>query len=349
MFHIANKVYLEYDFRFHQQYPYIVASERWATHPLLVSKAECHFDANSFDGMLEERFEGDVEKFWEFVTTHEDKLIIFVDPDTHHKLQMQYWKSVFASTPSNTDLHLLYTSWIEHARLLSFFDGVGSWDVQGTKWSDCESELKVPTKTKTNSLAGTVEASATLQSLDKTKLSFEYLLCDYLAGNDTHKTNLLARIKTIAQDNWMDEIEHLRYELICGGYDLSLIDPSMSLTTEDSIEKKLAASSLLAWVVDSSITNNPEAALTKYDISVFNNCLTKLGEVKGVSFADIIATNNLIAAEDWEGLLEADVASGFGCSYTKDRFLTKCNNVFATFCYSKKRSGAEADLASFAL
>jgi hypothetical protein len=78
-------------------------------------------------------------------------------------------------------------------------------------------------------------------------------------------------------------------------------------------------------------------------------CYTKLAEVWEHQYEDMVQLSNLINADQYEALLNHDVARNFGCSYTKARFMTKCNQVFATYCYDKKRKNATSDLTPFML
>jgi hypothetical protein len=350
MFHIANKVYLEYDYRFHQQYPYIVASSRWNEHPITVSKSHLVSQVSSFEELINNNYEGGVENFWSDMTTKTDKFVVFVDPDTMKKLQFQYWKSIFKDSVTANDLHKLHTSWVESSRLMGYFENIGQWDVGANVWTRANAltEVSLPTLAESQTEFANASVSDVLKSLDKNKVSIEYLIAEFFADSNTpYKTELMNRIKALTWDNWLDELEHLKYEILSGTIDAGKLDNSITVEI-GNIESQLAASNILKWTVDPAF-NNVEYIRETYDPAIFMECYTKLAEVWEHQYEDMVQLSNLINADQYEALLNHDVARNFGCSYTKARFMTKCNQVFATYCYDKKRKNTTSDLTPFML
>jgi len=352
MFHIANKIYLEYDYKFHQQYPYIVASERWSKHPITISKSPLVSQVSSFEELLLNNYNNDIENFWTDLLNREGKIVVFLDPQTVTKLQFQYWKSIFQDSITLENLHLLHTSWIESMRLTGYFDLVGTWDPGTESWtrSNAYTELPIPTLQESQSLYNSTTVSPTLRNMNKTTLSLEYLLADYLYNPNTiYKQVLMEKIKKFTWDNWMDELMHLRYEVLTGNLDLTSIDRNLNISV-GNIEQQLSTSNILKWVVDPAFNrDNVEYIRSTYDHQIFNPCWDKTYELWSGGDENMAELNDLINTDQYEELLNRDIARGFGCSYTAKTFYTKSNLVFSTYCYQKKREGKTEDLSNFAL
>jgi len=351
MFHIANRVYLEYDYKFHQQYPYIVASSRWKDHPITISKSELIAQVPSFQELLSERYNNNIETFWSSLLSETRKLIVFVDPETMAKLQFQYWKSIFKDDIKAEDLHKLHASWIESNRLSSYYSLIGSWDRGTNSWSKSNAftELAIPTLADSTKLFNETVASNTIKSMNKSSISFEYLMAEFFHNNaSNYKQELLKRIEFLTWDNWLDELEHLKYEIISGNIDAGKLDTSLRMSI-GNIESELAKSDLLKWTVDPAFTNDAEYIKANYDPQIFVNCYIKLAEVWQHDYDDMSQLSRLINEKQYEELLNRDVNRNYGCSYTRTRFFAKSNHVFATWCYDLKRKGQTSQLAPFVL
>lgn len=351
MFHIANKIYLEYDHKFHQQYPYIVASNRWSTHPITVSKSQLVSQVTSFDELIAEKYDNSIENFWTALLEEDRKIVVFVDPETMVKLQFQYWKSIFKDNVTAEDLHKLHASWIESNRLVGYYSLVGQWDPGTSSWTkpNALTELPLPTLEQSTAIFNSTSSSAVLEAMDKTSVSIEYLIADFFHNSATsYKSELLNRLRALTWDNWFDELEHLKYEIISGNIDAGKLDTTLNITI-GNIESELAKSNLLSWTVDPSFTNNINYIRENYDPQVFVNCYIKLAEVWEHQYDDMVELSTLINTDQYEELLNRDIARNYGCSYTRTRFFSKANHVFATWCYDLKRKGLTSQLAPFSL
>lgn len=351
MFHIANKVYLEYDFKFHQQYPYIVASDRWNKHPITISKSDLISQVSSFEELLSTNYDNNIENFWKEMLTQDKKLIVFLDPTTMVKLQFQYWKSIFKDDVTAEDLHKLHVSWIESNRLTGYYSVVGSWDAGADSWTKTNAftELPIPTLEESKQLFKQEKSSDAIKAMNKSSVSIEYLLSDFFHNNNSkYRTELLNRIKYLTWDNWLDELEHLKYEIISGNIDAGKLDTSLNITI-GNIESELAKSSLLKWTVDPAFINDAEYIRKNYDPQIFVDCYVKLAEIWQHDYDDMSELSRMINADQYEELLYRDVNRNYGCSYTRTRFFSKANHVFATWCYELKRKGQTSQLAPFTL
>ncbi len=65
MFHIANKVYLEYDYAFENRQDYILSSSRWQERFMLsANDAADPTRVPTFSELLQEKFNNKIEDFW---------------------------------------------------------------------------------------------------------------------------------------------------------------------------------------------------------------------------------------------------------------------------------------------
>jgi hypothetical protein len=351
MFHIFNKVYLEYDFSFKVREEFILASERWAERPMIsVDDVIAPIHAPSFEELLTSEFNDSIEEFWTSLISKTKKFVVFLDPDTLTKLQVQYWISIFEDA-TTADIHKLYTSWVESRRLNGYFDRVGSWDRNSNAWTrpNVFTDLKFLSLAEIETLIADTSPVEALKSLDMNTVSFEYLLADYLADNTSpYKAELLERIKVLTWDNWLDELEHLKYEILSGTIDAGKLDTEINVSV-GNIETELAKSNLLKWTVDPAFGDDIDYIRSTYDYTIFDPCWTELAKIWGYEYGDMSELNMLINNDRYDDLLARDIARNYGCSYTKDRFMNKCNQVFATYCYDLKRKTQTGQLSGFRL
>jgi hypothetical protein len=343
MFHLTNKSYLEYDFKFTLQYPYAVASDRWSEHPLVDVNHEAAKQEPSFPELLENEYENDLEK-----KTH--KFVLYVDPDTFLNLQIQYWKSLYKGI-SLEDTYFLYKTYVESVRLNSYIFMESQWEPASMAWSkeNILSEVKLVDFTKFKLMFNKVESVKAIENMDKRRVSFEYLLIDYFADeNSPYRLELLDRVKKLTWDNWLDELEHLKYEILSGALDAHKLDPNIE-TNVGSIEEGLSKSDILSWTVDPLFNENVDYIRQTYDHRIFVPCWQRLADQWGVGYDDMDELNELINSDNYEELLRRDIARGYGCSYTRTRFMNKANQVLATWCYERVRQGDIPILKRFSL
>jgi hypothetical protein len=263
-------------------------------------------------------------------------------------LQIEYWKSIFEDL-SVDDAHFLHTSYVESRRLVAYNNIIGQWDRTSNTWSRANilSEVDFIDKDSFVELYNSIERSPVLTAMDKTSIGVEYLLADYFGDNETpYKSALFDRIKFLTWDNWIDELEHLKYEILSGTIDAGKLDPTIN-TTVGNVEEELAKSEMLSWTVDPLFREDVDYIRSAYDPAIFVPCWAKLAEVWGHDYDDMEELNTLINADDYEALLERDIARNYGCSYTSTRFMNKANQSFATWVYECVRKGKTSDLSTF--
>ena len=345
MFHLFNSVYLNFDFNFEPAgKDFILASDIYGNKPMItVQNNEVYQSQPSFEDLIKYSFTGE-EDFWAKLIARNKKVVVYVKPSQLYKLQTKYLKSVFKHA-SVQDLHKIHVSFIESTRLRSYVEDSRSPDQRKHKTLTSINSLSLE---EFEELYNSTEVSKVLQSLDKTTLSFEYLLADYVYNkNSQYKSALLAKSEVMIWDNWFNELEYLRYETIFGSLDLNKLDPNIELGI-GTIEEALAQSELLKWIVDPDFAYNREYITTNYDYKTFNSLWDKIYSLYGVS-EDMSETNELINTNMYEELLTRDINRGFGCTYTGEMFKEKANHVFASYCYNIARTNDTSSLAPYRL
>lgn len=351
MFHINRKVYFEYDYKYTPLYPNLIASERWAEHTMIQSNPEAPAVVPTFEVLLKDEFDNSMEKFWAFLLGKEDKFVVYLEPEVMVRLQIQYWKSIFARRPTPEALHFLHTTYVESVRLLAYFKIQGQWDPRNNTWvrANALSELEFLSLEEITEISNELPFSPTIAGMDRRDLGIEYLMMDFFADKTSpYKEELLRRIKVLTWDNWLDELEHLKYEILSGTIDAAKLDPTID-TTVGNVEKQLANSDILAWTVDPMFNEDIEYIRSAYDHKIFVPCWQRLADQWGIPYDDMDELNELINTDQYEQLLMRDVDRDYGCSYTRTRFMNKANQTLATWCYDRVRKGKTADLLKFKL
>jgi hypothetical protein len=352
MFHITKKVYLEYDYAFTSKYPnYLVASSTYAARPMVtLDDLAAPLQAPTFEELLSADFNNDIEEFWQTLLTKETKFIAYLDVDTLTKLQIQYWKSIFTSDFGAAQAHMLYTSWVESLQLWGYYKPIGSFDAVSGEWSR-PNAFSIPSKTleEITEIFNETSVSTTLQNLDNNEVSIEYLMADYFYNNETpNSVELFERIKTLTWDNWLDELAHLRYEILSGTIDAQNLDTNLDITI-GNIQEQLALSPSLSWTVDPKFGEDVDYIRNTYNYTIFDPLWNGLAEIWGCEYDDMVEVNRMINEDDYPGLLTRDINRNYGSSYTRTRFMGKCNQVFTTWLYRQVRNSNTNDLAPFRL
>lgn len=362
MFNIANRIYLEYDYKFQSNGNYAVASEKWASRLLVSQLMSAPQQAPSFQQLLETEYNNSREEFWADLLSKTGKFVFYSDPNTLTELMVQYWRSIFVSDLTPEQVHFMYTTVVDSTRLRAYYYRIGAYNRETNTWSrpNALSEITFKTLEEITTIYNNNPPSAVLQNVDKTRVGVEYLLADFFADTESpYKTALMDRIKFLTWDNWLDELDHLKYELLSGNIDARKIDPTID-TRVGNIESELAKSEILKWTVDPLFNNDIEYIRQTYDYNIFTPCWLGLSDIwfaksggdypPGTIFYDEMGDlNRLINTDQYEILLTRDIDRNYGCSYTRTRFLDKCNQVFSNYCYDRKRENQTADLTPFRL
>jgi len=185
--------------------------------------------------------------------------------------------------------------------------------------------------------------------MDKSTVGIEYLLADYFADKlSPYSETLMERVKYLTWDNWLDELEHLKYELLSGTIDIGKLDPTLNITV-GNVESELAKSNILSWTVDPLFNEDIDYIRQTYDHTIFNPCWTLLADQWGIPYDDMDELNAMINNDEYENLLLRDINRNYGSSYTRTRFMNKANQTLATWVYDRVREDQIKDLHKFKL
>lgn len=345
MFHLFKRSYLEFDYKMDSLgYDFMVASEYFGNLPMQSYAEKCvKPTAPDLKTLLENSFDNDIEKFWEFMYTSPNKIICYTRTDIVETLMIQFYKSIFKYA-TDKDIYLVYQSMVESARVRSHIQTTAP-DGRHKTLRDI---FKIKSFNEFKRIYDTQPVSNFLRNVvNKKDLSFEFLLPDYFCNNETSlfKNEILNRVKLISIDLWQDEIEQLKLETIFGFLDMDRIDPTLKFEV-GNIESELEKSELLKWMTDENFSADPAYIRQHYDYLKLVDQWQKMYEIWETP-EDMREINDMIMAEDWEGLLNRDIARNFGCLFTFELFREKANQVFATYCYRKKRNNLSTELAPF--
>lgn len=351
MFHLFKTAYLEFDYLFDGLgYKFIMGSPMVGDGIGLPMGGPQANDilypvTNSFEELIKIYFDNKIEKFWEKLYNFDNKIICYLRPDDVIKLQIQYWKSIFRFANVN-DIYLLHKSWIESVRLRSFISTTAHDHRQfyTRQW------IKILTFDDFKKLYDETEICNFLKNdIQLEKLSFEYLLADFLYNGSSSKMKeeMLNRVKLITLDNWRDEIEQLKLETIFGFLDINQVDSQIKPEI-GTIENQLKNSKTLKWMVDDNFDSDPSYIKSHYNYLDFVEQWRRIYEIWGGT-EDMREINDLIIEEKWETLLYRDIDRNFGCLFTFELFKDKSNQIFGTYLYQKKRENKTDDLYPYKL
>ena len=344
-------MYLEYDYAFNNKRPYLVASSEWGSRNFVNIDLSAPQSALTFDELLTNEYNGSREDFWTAMVGKTDKFTAFVDPDTLTALQVQYWRSIF-NNPSVADIHQLHNAWIDTEKLRNTFQTVGSYDSDTRTWNraNADNSLSYKTLDEITAIYNDNAPSATLQNLDMNTVSFEYLLADYYNDSSSpYAAKFLERTGYIAWDNWLDEINHLRYELVSLGLDIDAIDTGLT-TAAGSVISQIESSTALSWILDPRY-EDLDYFKENYDHTKAMNAYETYATVLGIEWETnhLNTLSNSIVAGNWTTVLTNDINKGGGSMFVKERFAGKMNSVFVSWVYKMVRAETTANLSGYQL
>jgi len=354
MFHLFKTAYLHYDYKFDGiGYKFIMASPLVGDGVGLPMGGPDKNDilypvTHSFESLLNDHFNGKIDKFWEKLYNADNKIICYLLPEDLNKLQIQYWKSIFANANIN-DIYFLHKTWIESIRLRSYINTTA----RDYRNYETRQKLKILPFNEFKNIYDSVLVSNFLKNgIDFSKLSFEYLLADYFynGSSSSMKSELLKRVKIISIDNFRDELEQLKFEILFGFLDVNKLDETIKPeigTLEEQIKN-----TKLKWTVDENFNTDPKYIKENYNYLDFVDQFDKINDKIYSIWSNeeyMKVLTELIVHEKWEELLMKDIERNYGCTYTWKFFKEKSNQVLSTYIYQKIRENKTQDLSPFRL
>lgn len=351
MFHIANKFYLGYDYAFTNVYPFLVASSEWGDRNFVNIDLSAPLSALTFDALLAAEFDNDREVFWTQMLAKDSKFIAYLDPDTITSLQVQYWRSIFANIPV-ADIHRLHNAWVDTCKLANVRRPIGTYDTGTSTWSRANAinSLDYKTLEEITVIYNNNPASSVLVALDKNKVSFEYLLADYYYSNTSnYSTEFLNRVELVTWKNWHDEIDHLRYELLSSGIDISFADSSLT-PTPGSLITAIEGSSALGWILNPQF-GDLDYFKANYDHTKAMAAYQAFADAQDIDYEvnPLTALGTNILAGNWTQILSDDIAKGTGSIFSRELFSNKMSTVFVSWVYQMVRAETTANLSGYQL
>jgi hypothetical protein len=347
MFNIFDKIFIDLADRFTSKYDYITISTEKSFHPVAKFIENDFGESPAFTDYLDETFEGSEDKFWLFLInkTSKDNFIVYTDPPLYHRLQLTYFKNVFPNSNSD-DLFQLYTFFSYNEDIRSKLEELRGGEKLRTgtehfpKYNLKEFEdviLKLP-------------KLESLYSLDKAKVCFEFLFLQYLNNrNCTYAAYFLKRVKSLAWEQWFEEIGELRTEIINGFYQVKKLGLNESFDIKKDLNIFLRKNNI-DWIADLNLYgNNPDYFKRNYKPEDFYSLLHSKDRAEfssDIDFNEHLNTNLLkkmtfLFNDRYEDLLLSDAKDSIGCSFTKGKMQSSFNNLLLSYFYSALNNETE--------
>lgn len=358
MFHLFNNVYLEHVQFYHSQFTHVIIPSEESSHP--VSKI-ANVDLGRIPGIeefLNMHHEGKLDNFWEWLLSesHEEPFVVFVDQKLYTRLQLQFWKSIFEDGTAE-DIYKLYRFFCNDKlikRLLS---------VERPRNLFGETQpLLILTKDEFNTEFENMTRSEALLVMDKSQLSFEYLLANYyLAPESPLAMKFMEKVEDLSWKAFFDNMSILRNEILNSFYDIKRIFPDADIDfyNFESIEKFVKNEPRLKWISDLKFHDRVRNHVTRYyNKEIFLHLTREMAkavlqspEVSGdliekvIDCDDQIKIINCVFDKKYKELLLDNINKKFGCFFISDDLNNRSNQLLPLFIYEKIREQKIDDLS----
>lgn len=362
MFHLFNKTYLDFDFRFNSQHDSLIASSQCITDPLLYEvmgfKPDIVKKASSLENLLDENFEGDPDLLWKhlFKSGQQNRYTIYLEAHDYIKLQCSFWKSLFGRLDEDS-AYRLYEFHIQDLKVKSLLK-VGTIHKSVREYLD---QIKIVGRAEFSQYWNQALKSDFLQSVNPSALSYEYLFSSYFIGdNETIKSAFQNKLKTICWKLVVDEIEILKADIVKGIYDYIQIDLEQNEIIVNGqyeisdLVNLIQANPQYLWLLDEGIkSDNSKHILDCYKADDFIRFMRHKNIIHQMPLVDQTSDDlsskllKLAFQENYSDILEIDIQSGFGSFFFAGSNSLKTNDLFLSYLYDLKRQNNLAALAQF--
>lgn len=312
MFHIANKVYLDFETRLNTYDDFIIVSQSLAQTEYVPSPSggKPLIVASSWEELLGKHFNNDLEMFWQYVTERGDVTYIYTDPRTYYSLQIQLWKSIF----QNDSLKLAYD--LHRFHLLNLHLRTHRHLIYDRLNLDQEFLLYNPlTKGDVEKIYDVTTVSPTLANLPREMLSFEYVLGDFFFDRDTqYKDVAIQKLEYFFWKYWVERQEKAKCDALNALFDIDQLVPNepLNFTVDDlsNIHDKLDQNSYLSWMVDPYFnTSNVNYVRHAVDLGKQRTLIKNMCEAEGFTeqHMDIIPPDKFVQLRHLTGADKKDV------------------------------------------
>ena len=353
MIHLFKSIYLEHDFLFTAKYDFICASDVIVEHEFLPGATSPHQRSASFDDLLLEHFDNDIEKFWQYLFEYDGKMIVFLKSEDIIRLMIQFNKSIL-KTPTVDGLYFLYKTRLESRRLAENYR-----DVQMRFFRSQYKNIRIKTKDEFEIISNAIsQSNYIVNNINPGECSFELLLANFIYDrNNKYRQVFLNRLDKISWENWTVELESLKLELIYGLLDNhylnnAIANSGLSIPQLDAtlpLEPQLQAIPELQWLVDPEwYVGNPNYIKNNYDPALFASLYDAVYALWD-SGEDMTEICSLVIANQPETLLDRDISRNHSCIFTASNYRDKMNYILCTHIYECERSGVQDELSIFEL
>lgn len=363
MVHLFHKVYLMHESFYNTDADQVILLDQPREHPITRTYGIEAGQLPVYSELLEKSFNGSEEEFWSSLLKKDPRkrFNIFADREIQLRLLLQFWKSIFKN-PEVDFLYRLYSLLVLDARLKSFLQR----DVQFVSAKYLRDQVHFIDKETFGKMYEEAKAIDCLVRMDKSDLSFEYLLADFFRDkNSEYRDAFNNRLQNLSWRAWLNDMEILKGELLNSFYEIHKIVPDghFDFTEPFDIEAGIRSHPYLSWMLDEKFNDqNVDYIKRTYNkeifIGLYKNLLTidleAIGATPTERKALIIDDDQIVQTEcvfegRYQDYLMHDIERGFGCIFTNDHLMHKSNQLLASYIYDCVRKKATINLSPFAL
>lgn len=381
MFHLFNKVYLDFDFNL-QMGNYIVVSEAYRDVPIVTAALdETCISAASYNALLEEQFDNNEETLWGFLQAipADKQFFIYASEQDYPIFVSRFLRALFPNI-TTPDMYIIYRLSILKCSMIN--SQMGYIDDHNSDVAHCYHCLEPITEQEFINRFDGMESNVSLELSTKYNVSTEFLLPSYLYGEPTEFDNVLkGRFIKFLWKLIVWDIEELKREILNGFFNLDQIYPELAeigtldfntTTIEDVVERVPD----LKFLTDRECgPHNIPHIQENYDVEKIYQIYYRYLEVIGRTESKLYPFPNHIAgpirlpykeldlrvnlsiddffAENEDairGLIEADIDTKFGSQiFARQQYREKMNPLIISYMYSLKQNDDQVTLARFKL
>ena len=358
MQHLFAKIYLHHISLYSNNKQNEILFETEKPHPLSQIEGVEFGKIPAFESILEGRFGGSYEIFWEGLYNRKDRLNIYCDAKIYTQLFLQFFKNILPDA-SSKDIYQLYLYNLMNTRLR----GLLNRQRLAQPYKKFSADLPYLTEQEFDVLyAETVEINF-LKACSKHDVSFEILLANYFIDRDSVESSyFLTKLKKFSWKTWLNDIEILKLEILNAIYQLPKllnieVDVDTIVTNPDRFERTILSHKLLAWMTDERFNvENIDYIASRYPKEGFKLLAEKLHPIFGVinatpadskafELGDYILQTDIVYSGRYEEYLAKDIYRGVGCVFTNDLLFYKSNHLLVGFIYDCVRNKRNSDLS----
>lgn len=370
MLHLFNKVYLEFDDKIEINFDRVVISEAngYPMHTELdrVSAGALIAHGANYNDVVGNDFVNFINQLLKHGQVTGKKIIVYCDRNAYRKFIAQWFRSIIPALDVATFKTLVdYTIYKERVLSNTELSSVTSLSMQ-TLFSDLgnfEQEF--------NDTEPLTAAESTLLKAMNLNLSYEFLIADYLAGSDNHKSKLTKTLhlflKRFVQEQFVDNRMMVLMNLTNYRMQQALgIDPATVDITKANPLENIPALKYYAdptiWDMSNEVKNGIYGVINLKGINQeqmqglkntlltvfekFEGMQTNFTVFEGVKFFDA-ATRDSLTTEELDGILDIMVNNPFDTCFVPRYDFENVNYPLMLYFFAQKKNNK--DLSKYRL